>query len=404
MIDLSTADSGADVRMTTFYIGHGDSMFGGASGQRWMDIVLAGLDVRWPNQWYLWDTTQGGLAPAQIADRVEAMPAAWEPLRHIVWLGAPDGGASADQIAERYLADVDRAVAAIGHDDFILLGAHSADGAQFHLGEPLGDAIVAINEALDATYSDQFLDVQAALLAASDGSPEDEAAVALGITPPSVRSDGIHLSVKGHEVVADAVEAHMAEAGLGAYGWALFKSGEDTFTFEDEDSVILTPFDDYIEGSNGAEMIDGGAGNDEIRARGGDDWIRDFEGDNLIWADEANLYDDPDAAGDDRIVTGDGDDYIFAGPGVDVIMTGGGADTIGFYAWSGRDYVMDFDPLTDRVEAAYLGGSIGAFIASAREDQDHGIDYLVLTTMAEPHGELWLAGLTLDDVSALVFI
>jgi lysophospholipase L1-like esterase len=72
------------------------------------------------------------------------------------------------------------------------------------------DNIDAINTWLASTYGSQYVDVKTALLAGSDGSPQDRADVAKGLTPTSLRVDDIHIHAGGYDYVADAINASIS--------------------------------------------------------------------------------------------------------------------------------------------------------------------------------------------------
>lgn len=67
--------------------------------------------------------------------------------------------------------------------------------------------INTLNSDLKSLYRAHFVDVLAALQAHGDGSAEDDADIAAGIVPRSLRSDAIHLNDAGYAVVAAAFTA-----------------------------------------------------------------------------------------------------------------------------------------------------------------------------------------------------
>lgn len=100
--------------------------------------------------------------------------------------------------------------------------------------------------------------------------------------------------------------------------------GTDTITFSEIEQIILTDFDDSVDGiaSGSADYIDGRGGDDTINSGGGADTILGGDGNDSI-----NAY-----SGDDSIDGGDGDDYIQAEFGNDTVLGGEGNDTINGFA------------------------------------------------------------------------
>lgn len=74
------------------------------------------------------------------------------------------------------------------------------------------DNVDTINAWLASTYGSKYVDVKTALLAGSDGSPQDQADVAKGLTPTSLRNDDIHIHSGGYNYVADAINASIGTA------------------------------------------------------------------------------------------------------------------------------------------------------------------------------------------------
>jgi len=125
-------------------------------------------------------------------------------LARTCWLWLGRNGAQAGFTVE---SDIAAAVAHIGHGRFlvgsILPAAGDSAGAL--------TSIAARNARLASTYGRRFIDLLAALQAANNGSPEDLADVAAGLTPRSLRADNIHLNNAGYALVAGAFKsAHLA--------------------------------------------------------------------------------------------------------------------------------------------------------------------------------------------------
>ncbi|HTM78643.1 MAG TPA: hypothetical protein VL133_13565, partial [Devosia sp.] len=129
-------------------------------------------------------------------------------LRHrIAWLWGGRNGALAGHGVEE---DIAVAVASLGHDRYLVGSVLTA--ASDNAGRI--SEFQALNLSLKTTYGSRFVDVYDALRAAVDGSPEDAADVAAGLTPRSKRSDAIHLNAVGYALVASCFQ--MATIG---HGW-----------------------------------------------------------------------------------------------------------------------------------------------------------------------------------------
>ena len=72
-------------------------------------------------------------------------------------------------------------------------------------GTALRGELIKINQLLKSKYPNNYVDVNAALALSGDGSATDNANIADGIVPASLRSDSIHLTPAGYNVVAQAV-------------------------------------------------------------------------------------------------------------------------------------------------------------------------------------------------------
>ncbi len=92
-------------------------------------------------------------------------------------------------------------------------------------------------------------------------------------------------------------------------------------------TIIGTPGDDVLQGTEGADVIFGLAGDDTITGAGGDD---------IICA----------GAGDDIVDGNDGGDIIFGGPGEDDLVGNGGSDVL--YGGDGPDF-LDGDGGSDQI-------------------------------------------------------
>jgi lysophospholipase L1-like esterase len=114
-----------------------------------------------------------------------------------VWLWLGRNGADPGRSIE---ADVAAAVAALGHDRYLVAPVLTAGTDS----DATLAAIATINANLQAAYGPRYVDALAALLAAGDGSPEDTADITRGVVPRSLRWDFVHLTRRGNEIVAAA--------------------------------------------------------------------------------------------------------------------------------------------------------------------------------------------------------
>lgn len=98
------------------------------------------------------------------------------------------------------VVDIAAMVEAIGHERYlvgaILSGAGQPDGR-------IANAR-AVNATLAETYGERFVDLVAVLAAGADGSADDAADLAAGITPRSLRVDALHLNARGNAIAAKA--------------------------------------------------------------------------------------------------------------------------------------------------------------------------------------------------------
>jgi Ca2+-binding RTX toxin-like protein len=112
--------------------------------------------------------------------------------------------------------------------------------------------------------------------------------------------------------------------------------------------------DDILDGGEGHDTLVGGEGNDKLIGGGGTDWlIGDNGNDHLQGGDgddtlEGRVGDDrlEGGTGNDVLKGGDGNDTLVGGSGADVLIGGEGRDTFvvsgGGYYYGGVDRVTDF--------------------------------------------------------------
>ena len=175
---------------------------------------------------------------------------------------------------------------------------------------------------------------------------------------------------------------------LGGFGNDLLSGGADNdflWGQNGHDTLDGGAGNDLVFGMEGDDVIDGGAGDDIVLAGPGDDAIRNTSGNDSIWGeggDDTLLGGTGDeflagGSGNDSINGGAGDDndYLFGEEGADTLEGGSGGDTlvggagddvlIGsadgtiffgqegadvFVYRGGQNWVMDFDPIVDRLD------------------------------------------------------
>jgi VCBS repeat-containing protein len=119
-------------------------------------------------------------------------------------------------------------------------------------------------------------------------------------------------------VLALAVVLALGAVGAMAPANAAAPAAADLECFGVTATIVGTPGDDVIRGTNGADVIVAGRGDDRIKGRGGDDLICGRSGDDEIRGGN----------GDDRVLGWRGDDLILGGSGNDRLLGGLKADKI----------------------------------------------------------------------------
>lgn len=112
-----------------------------------------------------------------------------------LWLGR-NGAAEGREVAE----DIEAAVASLDHQRYLVgsvLAARVDDGTPAR-------RIFELNALLKGRYGARYVDVLAALIAAAEDNPEDQADAKAGFVPRSLLADSIHLNQKGYAIVARA--------------------------------------------------------------------------------------------------------------------------------------------------------------------------------------------------------
>ncbi|RUT05902.1 hypothetical protein DSM106972_031080 [Dulcicalothrix desertica PCC 7102] len=123
-------------------------------------------------------------------------------------------------------------------------------------------------------------------------------------------------------------------------------AGEDTLWGGDGNDILRGGFEkDTLVGDLGNDILEGGFGDDSLDAGLGDDTLKDLEGNNTFYAGEGNNLVTAGSgsdviyagAGFDTINAGDGINKIFAGEGFNQITSGEGNDII--YTGASRDII-----------------------------------------------------------------
>ncbi len=153
------------------------------------------------------DTAGGAVACPANMQFVLDDPALYK--NHTAWIWAGNNGVITAADAEATKADIAAMIAYMGHSRFLVLSvltSTSEDAARVAM-------IQQLNRDLASQYGHRFVDVYSALLASGNGSPDDNADIAAGLTPRSLRVDAIHLTTAGSTIVAQKVREAMLREG-----------------------------------------------------------------------------------------------------------------------------------------------------------------------------------------------
>ena len=177
-------------------------------------VVMA---LRWPNLVGATDPVRtvlnrgiGGQTSTQIRDRCLANESMRDWLA-VIWAGRNNAGA-----ITTVQADVAAMVAHNTSGQYLVGGVTVSSISTSGGGDSawLLGQVATLNAALQATYGERFVDMQAALVAAGDPlDAADAADIAQNRTPWSVTTDGLHLNAAGNAAIAAAVNAKIAALG-----------------------------------------------------------------------------------------------------------------------------------------------------------------------------------------------
>lgn len=192
-----------------------EGQFGGADVMIcWGDSMTAGngRDDTWPL--YLRsrigiDTENkgaGGETSTQIRTRFVAENSHKREWINVFWMGTNDSPHVNGWAAT--LANIAACVADLNGDQrFLVLGVTVADGSV----PP--SYVDDLDVTLAGLYGERFVDIRAYLQSYGDGSANDNADIAVGLVPRSLRSDTIHLNGRGKQIVVKCLSEKLAALG-----------------------------------------------------------------------------------------------------------------------------------------------------------------------------------------------
>ncbi len=128
---------------------------------------------------------------------------------HSAWIWVGTNGVITAADAEATKSDIAAMIAYMGHRRFLVLSAlisSSVDAARVAV-------LQQMNRDLASLYGHQFVDVYSTLRESGNGSAEDNADIAAGYTPRSLRVDTVHLTTAGSTIVAQKVFERMRYFG-----------------------------------------------------------------------------------------------------------------------------------------------------------------------------------------------
>lgn len=177
---------------------------------------------------------------------------------------------------------------------------------------------------------------------------------------------------------------------------------DDHFGYGGDDTLQGQGANDTLYGNLGADQLSGGEGDDRLYGgQQGDALFGGMQADQL----HGNLGDDTlhggrgadtlrGGQGNDLVYGDRGDDWLWGDKGDDALTGGDGADRFGFGPQSGRDMVLDFDPVGgDRM--VLVGGITWTL------NQDAAGDAVIVLS---PEDSTTLAGIRREAVTAEWFV
>ena len=178
-------------------------------------------------------------------------------------------------------------------------------------------------------------------------------------------------------------------------------AGDDTVVGgEGRDILLAGEGADLVSGDAGDDKLFGGRGNDTVSGGAGADFVAGGAGDDSLTGGDAKDYLAGESGNDtldggaerDVLAGGAGDDRLIGGTEGDTFFGQAGADTFVFAG--GRNWVMDFEPGTDRLSAPGFETSTEVRAAAVQVgahvqiELDGGGDvFLAWTTLGELAGQ-----------------
>ncbi len=185
----------------------GDSLTAGAGGTPYPTQLasLTGATV--------YNGGVGGETSTQIKAR---MLAATDKHAHptIIWAGRNNYSSP-----ETVKADIAEMVAALGHNNYLIIGVINGNYPSEYSGGAGHTLITNLNSDLSETYGSRFIDMRQYLVSLYDsGIPQDVTDHDNDIVPSSLRSDSIHLTTAGYLAVAQRIYQDISVLRSGATG------------------------------------------------------------------------------------------------------------------------------------------------------------------------------------------
>lgn len=129
------------------------------------------------------------------------------PNTNVIWAG--NNGVTSSGDATGAQADIAAMVSYLDHSRYLVISPlTSSDHAAGRIA-----VIQQMQADLQATYGSRYVDIYGALRAAGDGSANDNADIAAGFAPRSLRSDAIHLNASGYTVAVATLVAAVRRFG-----------------------------------------------------------------------------------------------------------------------------------------------------------------------------------------------
>ncbi|MCK4870761.1 MAG: hypothetical protein KAS93_06600 [Gammaproteobacteria bacterium] len=112
-------------------------------------------------------------------------------------------------------ADIATMVAAIPHNDYVIVSILNSDTALEYSGEANYDIIVQLNNDLESLYPNNYIDVRSPLVSAYDPEvPQDVIDFGRDVPPSSLRGDTIHLNGDGALLASQVIWSFIQSKGM----------------------------------------------------------------------------------------------------------------------------------------------------------------------------------------------